>query len=457
MKAIKGSSREEFKILSPCGILGYGYPEESFEAGLADKPDAIVVDAGSTDAGPHKLGAGVAIVSRYACRKDMLPMVRGALNNKIPLIIGSAGGSGAKVHVEWTMEILEDILRSEGLSAKVAVIWADIPHEAVNKAIKSGDVQPMSPNVPELTPKALSETHSIVAQMGIEPIIEALDSGADIIICGRAYDPAPFAAVGIRAGFDPALCFHLGKILECGALCADPSTAKDCIMGVLKPDSFEVYPTNPARRCDPVSVAAHTFYEKDHPYLLHGPGIVLDLSGCEFTECGERGVAVRGSRLSETPKYRIKLEGARRVGWRSFVVAGIRDPIMIDRLPHAEEELKEAAACYFAGTGDFKINFYNYGINGVLGDSEPNLTNGTAKPYEVCVLMEVISSLSQQRASDVCAYLRKPDALRVPRKKGHGGERGSSLRSFGRGFRAGFRVFRLSYHEDGGRERVFPH
>ena len=54
------------KILSPCGILGYGFPKESFVRGIEMKPDAIVVDAGSTDAGPHKLGAGVAIVSRMA-------------------------------------------------------------------------------------------------------------------------------------------------------------------------------------------------------------------------------------------------------------------------------------------------------------------------------------------------------------------------------------------------------
>lgn len=60
---------KELKILSPCGILGYGYPESSFLAGMEHHPDAIVVDAGSTDAGPHKLGAGVAIVSRKPVKK----------------------------------------------------------------------------------------------------------------------------------------------------------------------------------------------------------------------------------------------------------------------------------------------------------------------------------------------------------------------------------------------------
>lgn len=94
--------KKEIKILAPCGILGYGYPPQSFRNGMAMGPDAIVVDAGSTDAGPHKLGAGTAIVSRQACKKDLELMITEGAKAKIPVIIGSAGGSGGRVHVEWT-------------------------------------------------------------------------------------------------------------------------------------------------------------------------------------------------------------------------------------------------------------------------------------------------------------------------------------------------------------------
>ena len=34
------------RILSPTAILGYGFPETSFAAGLALNPDVIAVDAG---------------------------------------------------------------------------------------------------------------------------------------------------------------------------------------------------------------------------------------------------------------------------------------------------------------------------------------------------------------------------------------------------------------------------
>ena len=39
------------KIFVPYGALGTGITDESFEAGVALGPDAIVCDAGSTDSG----------------------------------------------------------------------------------------------------------------------------------------------------------------------------------------------------------------------------------------------------------------------------------------------------------------------------------------------------------------------------------------------------------------------
>ncbi|MDF2524542.1 MAG: 3-methylaspartate ammonia-lyase [Clostridiales bacterium] len=302
-----------FKILSPCGILGYGFPPESFANGMRDKPDAIVVDAGSTDAGPHKLGANTAIVSRQACKKDLEHLIIAGFTNGIPVIIGSAGGSGGRAHVEWTLSIIDEIIAERKLyPLKQAIIWADIPKDVIYKQMESGKVIPLGDTVPVLTEEILAETTGVVAQMGIEPILEALENGAQLIVCGRAYDPSPFAAVGVFNGFDEGLGYHLGKILECGALCSEPGTTKDCMMGVLYEDCFEVYPTNPQRKCTTVSVAAHTFYEKDHPYILHGPGIVLNLENCEFSEIGNGRVRVMGSRMSRTPVYEVKLGGGDR-------------------------------------------------------------------------------------------------------------------------------------------------
>lgn len=393
-----------FKILSPCGILGYGFPVESFLNGMRDEPDAIVVDAGSTDAGPHKLGANVSIVSRQACKKDLEHIITAASEHCIPVIIGSAGGSGSKSHVEWTLDIIDEIICERKLNPlKQAVIWSDIPKNIIRENMKRGKVGPLGDTVPALTEEILEETTGVVAQMGVEPIMEALCGGAQLIICGRAYDPSPFAAIAIFNGFDAGMAYHLGKLLECGALCCEPGTTKDCIMGVLYDDCFEVYPTNPLRKCTNLSVAAHTFYEKEHPYILNGPGIVLDLENCEFIADGNGRVRISGSMVSRTPIYKVKLEGARQVAFRTFVVAGIRDPILIEKVEEVEEQVKISVFKQFAEIPQdrYEINFYNYGKNGVMGNLEPRNLAG----HELGVVFEVLAK-TQDLASAICSSVR---------------------------------------------------
>lgn len=394
---------KECRILSPCGILGYGFPEQSFRNGLAMNPDAIVVDAGSTDAGPHKLGAGVSIVSKMATKKDLSLIIVEGVKRHIPVIIGSAGGAGSKKHVEWTMDIIDEILKENALDVKLAIIYSDIDKELIKQAIDKGRIYSMGSNIPELSADIVDETNSIVAQMGHEPVVEALRGGADIIVCGRSYDPSIFAAVGINAGFDPGLSYHLGKVLECGALCAEPGTTKDCIFGTLYEDSFTVSALNPLRRCSLTSVAAHTFYEKENPCILHGPGFTLDLTDCNFTMDDDRTVRVSGSRYIPDDTYKIKLEGARQVGFRTFVIGAVRDPILISRLDEVEAKVTKSVRDYFSEIPEenYQINYYNYGINGVMGDNEAQEFAG----HEVCVLFEVVAR-TQEEADIICANVR---------------------------------------------------
>ncbi|WP_432665576.1 acyclic terpene utilization AtuA family protein [Wukongibacter baidiensis] len=392
----------ECRILSPCGILGYGYPIESFLEGMRLEPHAIVVDAGSTDAGPHKLGAGVGIVSKLAVKKDLIPMLIHGVKNDIPVIIGSAGGAGARPHVEWTLEIIKEILQENDMNEKIAVIWSDVSKEIVKNRLSNKKILTID-NSHSLTEELIDETNGIVGQMGVEPILEVLEKGIKIIVCGRAYDPAPFAAVGIHNGFRAELAYHLGKILECGALCAEPGTTKDCILGILRENDFLVRPLNSERRCTSISVAAHTFYEKDHPYILLGPGIRLNLSKCTFEEIGNGVVKVSGSEIEYTGPYYVKLEGAKKVAYRTFVVAGVRDPIMIENIDEIEKAILGQVQKYFNEIPkcDYKINFYNYGKNGVMGLKEPEVFSG----YEIGLLMEVLAK-TQEVASAICAALR---------------------------------------------------
>lgn len=370
--------------------------------GISYRPDAIVVDAGSTDAGPHKLGAGVSIVSKQACKKDLELMIAEGAKAGIPVIIGSAGGSGGRVHVEWTCEIIVGILKEQQLERlKTAVIWADIDKAEISRRMAAGQVKPLGASVKELTADRLERTNAVVAQMGHEPIVKALEAGADIIVCGRAYDPSPFAAVAVYHQFPLAYGYHAGKILECAALCAEPGTTKDCMLGVIREDGFLIIPMSDRRRCTPASVAAHTFYEKSHPYHLSGPGFMLDLEHCRFEQYDEKSVFVSGSRIEAVP-YTIKLEGALRTAYRTFVIGGVRDPVLIQRLEQIEQLAEQEVRKYYQEvTEEYQINFINYGLNGVLGqlESEQTLT------HEVGVVFEVIAP-TQDIANMICGSLR---------------------------------------------------
>ena len=107
--------KKEMKILSPTGIVGYGFPEESFLAGVALKPDLIACDAGSTDPGPYYLGSGIPFTNATAVKRDMTLMLKAACEQNIPLVIGTAGGCGADVHVAREVEIVRQIAKEEKL------------------------------------------------------------------------------------------------------------------------------------------------------------------------------------------------------------------------------------------------------------------------------------------------------------------------------------------------------
>ncbi len=83
---------KEFRVLSPTAILGYGFPEESFNEGMKKQPHVIAVDAGSTDPGPYYLGSGKSFTDRNAVKRDLTYMIKAGVENKIPVIVGTAGG-----------------------------------------------------------------------------------------------------------------------------------------------------------------------------------------------------------------------------------------------------------------------------------------------------------------------------------------------------------------------------
>jgi acyclic terpene utilization AtuA family protein len=388
----------EFRILSPTAILGYGFPAASFERGVARRPHAIAVDAGSTDPGPYYLGAGKSFTSRKGVKRDLEFMLPAALDLGVPLLVGSAGGAGAAPHLAWNQAILEEIARERGLSFRMAVIPADIPQERIVAALRAGRVRPM-PCAPPLSEADVAASAHVVAQMGVEPLLAALDRGAQVVLCGRAYDPAPFAAPALRAGLDPGLALHMGKILECAAIAATPGSGSDCVLATLDARGFVLEALSDARAFTTLSAAAHSLYEKSDPYELPGPGGALDLRETTYADAGSGRVRVEGSRFVPAP-YTIKLEGARKVGHRTISIAGVRDPILVGQIDAVLDTVRRNVV---SSTGtDARVLFHVYGKDGVMGPLEPR--RGEVA-HELGIVVEVVHA-EQAEADSVCALVR---------------------------------------------------
>ena len=89
--------KDSICYLSLCGLLGYGYSPVSLENALKRDLDFIGVDAGSTDPGPYYLGSGKGFVKRLQVKRDLSLILGEAKRRGIPLVIGSAGGSGGQI------------------------------------------------------------------------------------------------------------------------------------------------------------------------------------------------------------------------------------------------------------------------------------------------------------------------------------------------------------------------
>lgn len=392
----------EFRILSPTAILGYGFPEASFNRGIERRPHLIGVDAGSTDPGPYYLGSGKSFTDRTAVKRDLRYILRAGIRNSIPVIIGTAGGSGAAPHLLWCRNIIDEIAREEGLGFKLGLIYADIDKGAIYSALEKGRVQSLR-YVPELTRSDIEASVHIVAQMGNEPIIQTLEKGCDVILAGRCYDPAVFAALPIQKGYDPGLATHLGKILECAAIAATPGSGADCVLGILKNEAFILEALSRQRRFTKASTAAHTLYEKSDPCHLPGPGGVLNLENCTFTEVAGGKVEVKGSRFEPTDRYCVKLEGARPIGYRSISIAGVRDPIMIASIDTILAEVNAGAETMLKTENiEGQVTFHVYGKNGVMGKMEPGRD---FIPQEMAIITEVIGK-TEQDAETICSLIR---------------------------------------------------
>src|SRR3954468_1812888 len=225
-------------------------------------------------------------------------------------IVTNMGAANPHAAARKTAEIAKML----GLSLRIAAVIGD----DVLDACKDGDLPIMEfdGTIKQLGNKLLSAN----AYLGAEPMADALNAGADIVITGRASDPALFLAPMIHA-FGWAMDdwnllgqgIVVGHLLECagqitGGYFADPGVkdVKDLArlgfpIGEVSEDGTLVV-TKVAGSGGEVSARTckeQLLYEVHDPERYLQPDVVADFSQVKVEEIGPDRVRVTGGRGTE--------------------------------------------------------------------------------------------------------------------------------------------------------------
>lgn len=301
-------------------------------------------------------------------------------------------------------------------SLKVLSIYSETSQEWLLQHLKAGKVSGCGPCVPLLTTQDIEATPTIVGQIGPEPMLQAMAAHPDfdILVTGRSYDPSPHVAFcafhhyeksyGRVRDLDPTTLggfTHMGKLMECGGVCATPKCAASMAV-IYRDGTFDIRPLASGSRCTPTSVAAHALYEKSRPDMLHGPGGYLDVTTATYSVLDD-GIAIHASGAvfkasnHENTAYTIKFEGAKAIGYRTIFMGSICDPILIQQLPSFLSRVKAYVVQQHSQVQDgWLVDFHIYGFDS---------TRPAQVPGEVFLVGETLAE-TQALATSIASCAR---------------------------------------------------
>ena len=359
--------KPNLRVMISTGHLGTAPSSpESYYQGLETNPDYVVADGGSSDPGPVYLGEDINL--GHFAREEMELFVPSTRRKKIPLIIGSAGDSGSNRGVDEFVGMVKEIAREQRLPKfRVGYFYSEVPKAFIKSKLRQSEGLG---GFPALTSEEVDAATRIVAVAGAHPYIKLLDMGADVIIGGRSGDIAWTAGPCIRAGFPEGLAYHMGKMIECASLVAEPFMGKETVIGTITREDIRITPYHPDQRCTVASVAGHSMYERETPYFEQALGGTLDMRECRYEQADARTVRITGAKWLAAKELRVKLEGAKKIGERYMGFVGVRDPHVVKNIESAIEWSKTAVARRFPDT-KYELYFHVFGRDAILKELEP--------------------------------------------------------------------------------------
>lgn len=377
--------------------------DAAFEKGV----DIIAGQGNGTDWGPYWVGnTECDMLDRAQCANNLEIYIKAALEHKVPFVFSAGTPTGSNKHLDQTLEDIDAFAIKNNLHFKIALIRGEVDKEYIKKKIRNGElfhrVVDSNKLVENLTEEEVDAATRIVAQMGPEPIMKALDMDVDGVITGRALDVGVHMSYLLHAGFERGDAAHMAKTLECASVCLEGKGAFCSAYGSMHDGYFTVTSPDPEAGATIKSVSGHALYERRDPFKEENPGGYLDLTDAKHEQIDDRTVKLSGGKWVDVP-YTVKLEGAKFVGYRSMSPVGIREPKMLEQLDDIIESVRvktENAPILKDMTPDvdYTLRFRVYGKNAVLGELETEPIG-----HEVVVLIEAMSQ-SQELCDEIVQY-----------------------------------------------------
>ncbi|MEW6121472.1 MAG: acyclic terpene utilization AtuA family protein [Pseudomonadota bacterium] len=241
---------------------------------------------------------------------------------------------------------------------------------------------------------------SAEAYLGAEPIVEALDAGAQIVVTGRVADPSLFLAPMMHT-FRWTADQHellgagngLGHLMECGAQVTGGYFSDPGFKDVPEPwnfgfpiaeveaDGSAVITKTPGSggAVTLATVKEQMLYEVHDPANYLTPDVVVDFTHCRLEQVAPNRVRVTGlTGKPRTPTLKVSMgctEGF--IGEDMFFYAG---PGALRRAQLAKKVLEERFKIVKLDAEDIRIDFL--GLNAIHGAATPA---DAPEPYEIAV------------------------------------------------------------------------
>lgn len=353
------------------------------------------------------------------------PLLERRIGSLLPLLVKNniclISNMGAANPIAGAQKILE-IAQAQGVSIKVAAITGD---DVLDK---------IDPEWPCLeTGQALAKSGTLIsanAYLGVEPILEALQQGAQIILTGRVADPSLFLAPMIHEfGWETDDYERLGQgtvvghLLECaghitGGYFADPIKKPVEGMEILGHPFADVFPDGSAiiskvegtgGMINLQTAKEQLLYEVINPFEYYTPDVIADFTTVHLQEIGSNQVkAFGGTGKPKPPTYKVS------VGYKAFFLGegeiSYAGTAALERAELAGEILEKRLKGQFP---DLRIDY--------IGSSSVHRTNfgHLATPYEI----RVRAAAKANTASEAALIGEEVEALYTNGPAGGGGVR----------------------------------